>query len=62
MRHMKAFRYKLMPKGSHIHKMRQFCGRVLFFFNKTLAYQKKLYEADKASKFSYTKLANFLST
>ena len=61
MRHMKAFHYEVMPKGSHIHKMRQFCGRLLFFFNKTFAC-KKLYEADKASKSRYTRLANFLST
>lgn len=56
----KAFRFELMPKGSHIRSMKQFCGCARFVFNKALAYQKELYEADKTSKFSYTRLANFL--
>lgn len=56
----KAFRFELMPKGSHIRSMKQFCGCARFVFNRALAYQKDLYESDKASKFSYTRLANFL--
>jgi hypothetical protein len=49
-----------MPKGSHIHRMRKFCGCACFFFNKTLAHQKNLYEENKASKFSHARLAYFL--
>ena len=56
----KAFRFELMPKGSHIRSMKQFCGCARFVFNKALAYQKEQYEADKTSKFSYTRLANLL--
>ena len=56
----KAFRFELMPKGSHIRSMKQFCGCARFVFNKALAYQKELYETDKTTKFSYTRLANFL--
>lgn len=56
----KAFRFELMPKGEHIRRMKQFCGCARFVFNRALAYQKDLYEADKTSKFSYTRLANFL--
>lgn len=56
----KAFRFELMPKGEHIRRMKQFCGCARFVFNRALAYQKDLYESDKTSKFSYTRLANFL--
>ncbi len=56
----KAFRFELMPKSSHIHSMKQFSGCARFVFNKALAYQKELYETDKTTKFSYTRLANFL--
>lgn len=54
----KAFRYKLMPKGEHIRKMKQFCGYARFIFNRALAYQKSQYESDNTVKFSYTRLAN----
>lgn len=58
----KAFRFELKPKGEHIRMMKQFCGYARFVFNKAQAYQKNLYEADKTSKFSYTRLAKFLPT
>ena len=56
----KAFRFELMPKGGHIRRMKQSCGCARFVFNRALAYQKDLYESDKTSRFSYTRLADFL--
>ena len=56
----KAFKFELMPNGEQIRKMKQFCGCSRFVFNKALDWQKQAYEADAKTKFSYTKLANFL--
>ena len=56
----KAIKFELMPSGTQIRKMKQFCGCSRFVFNKALAYQNEQYEADKSFKFSYTKITNFL--
>ena len=56
----KAFKFELMPNGTQIRKMKQFCGCSRFVFNKALAYQNEQYEADKSFKFSYFKLVNML--
>ena len=55
-----AFKFELMPNGTQIHKMKQFCGCARFVFNRALVYQNAQYEADKSFKFSYTKIANLL--
>ena len=56
----KAFKFEIMPNGEQIRRIKQFCGCSRFVFNKALDCQKHAYEADSKTKFSYTKLANFL--
>ena len=56
----KAFKFEIMPNGEQIRRIKQFCGCSRFVFNKALDWQKQAYEADSKTKFSYTKLANFL--
>ena len=56
----KAFKFEIRPSGEQQRKIAQFCGCSRFVFNKALDWQKQAYEADSKTKFSYTKLANFL--
>jgi putative transposase len=56
----KAFKFKLMPDGEQIRKMKQFCGCSRFVFNKALDWQNEQYKADSAFKFRYTTIANLL--
>jgi len=58
----KAFKFKLMPNGEQIRKMKQFCGCARFVFNKALGWQNEQYNADNTFKFRYTKMANLLPT
>ena len=57
---LKAFKFKLIPNGEQIRKIKQFAGCSRFVYNRALAYQNEQYEKDKSFKFSYTKLANLL--
>ena len=56
----KAFKFEIRPNGEQQRKIAQFCGCSRFVFNKALDWQKQAYEADAKTKFSYTKIANFL--
>ncbi|WP_367401234.1 RNA-guided endonuclease InsQ/TnpB family protein [Gallibacterium salpingitidis] len=56
----KAFKFEIRPNGEQQRKIAQFCGCSRFVFNKALDWQKHVYEADNKTKFSYSKLANFL--
>ena len=56
----KAFKFEIRPNGEQQRKINQFCGCSRFVFNKALDWQKQTYETDNKTKFSYTKLANFL--
>ena len=56
----KAFKFEIMPNGSQILRIKQFCGCSRFVFNRALAWQNEQYEKDNNFKFSYTKVANLL--
>ncbi|MEH8023150.1 transposase [Gallibacterium anatis] len=56
----KAFKFEIMPNGSQIRRIKQFCGCSRFVFNRALAWQNEQYEQDNSFKFSYTKIANLL--
>ena len=56
----KAFKFEIRPNGEQQRKINQFCGCSRFVFNKALDWQKQTCETDNKTKFSYTKLANFL--
>ncbi|TCP94645.1 putative transposase [Cricetibacter osteomyelitidis] len=56
----KAFKFEIRPSGEQQRKINQFCGCSRFVFNKALDWQKQAYEQEPKTKFSYTKLANFL--
>ncbi|MFC0323202.1 RNA-guided endonuclease InsQ/TnpB family protein [Gallibacterium melopsittaci] len=56
----KAFKFEIMPNGSQIRRIKQFCGCARFVFNRALAWQNEQYEQDNRFKFSYTKIANLL--
>ncbi|MEH8030454.1 transposase [Gallibacterium anatis] len=56
----KAFKFEIMPNGSQIRRIKQFCGCSRFVFNRALAWQNEQYKQDNSFKFSYTKIANLL--
>lgn len=56
----KAFKFEIRPNGKQQRKIAQFCGCSRFVFNKALNWQKDSYKSDNKTKFSYSKLANFL--
>ena len=60
MKRLQAFKFELRPNGEQQRQMRRFAGSCRFVFNKALAWQKEQYQHDNTTKFSYTRLANFL--
>ena len=55
-----AFKFELMPNGTQVRKMKQFCGCARFVFNRALAYQNEQYQQDNSFKFSYSKMTALL--
>jgi putative transposase len=60
MKKLQAFKFQLRPTGAHKKAMKKIVGCCRFVYNEALAYQKKQYEENPETKFSYTKLANRL--
>lgn len=56
----KAFKFKVMPNGEQIRKMKHFCGCSRFVYNRALAYRNERYAADKSFKIGFFKLVNLL--
>ena len=55
-----AFKFELMPNGTQVRKMKQFCGCARFVFNRALAYQNEQYQQDNSFKFSDSKMTALL--